>query len=146
MLTTHLQLVPTSRKCGSIHPLPHTSSWGSTYLIKERGSSTFCLSNRKQMSTIMAASICSPAPIVNRRAANQRFDTSILPSHWVSNVGQRSLLPCVSGGGGAVFPAFNAPSHFASSWIQLITLWALQRKAKQMFAKWRCSVEPINVH
>jgi hypothetical protein len=26
-LTTHLQLVPRSRKCGSIHPLPYTSSW-----------------------------------------------------------------------------------------------------------------------
>jgi hypothetical protein len=26
-LNTHLQLVPRSRKCGSIHPLPHTSSW-----------------------------------------------------------------------------------------------------------------------
>jgi hypothetical protein len=25
-LTAHLQLVPRSRKCGSIHPLPHTSS------------------------------------------------------------------------------------------------------------------------
>jgi hypothetical protein len=25
-LTTHLQLVPRSRKCGSIHPLPHTHS------------------------------------------------------------------------------------------------------------------------
>jgi hypothetical protein len=28
-LTTHLQLVPRSRKCDSIHPLPHTSSWRS---------------------------------------------------------------------------------------------------------------------
>jgi hypothetical protein len=28
-LTTHLQLVPRSRKCGSIHPLPHTPSWHS---------------------------------------------------------------------------------------------------------------------
>jgi hypothetical protein len=26
-LTTHLQLVPSSRKCGSIHPLPHIPSW-----------------------------------------------------------------------------------------------------------------------
>jgi hypothetical protein len=26
-LTTYLQLVPRSRKPGSIHPLPHTSSW-----------------------------------------------------------------------------------------------------------------------
>jgi hypothetical protein len=26
-LTAHLQLVPRSRKRGSIHPLPHTSSW-----------------------------------------------------------------------------------------------------------------------
>jgi hypothetical protein len=28
-LTTHLQLVLRSRKRGSIHPLPHTSSWRS---------------------------------------------------------------------------------------------------------------------
>jgi hypothetical protein len=28
-LTTHLQLVPRSRKYGSIHPLPHTLSWHS---------------------------------------------------------------------------------------------------------------------
>jgi hypothetical protein len=25
--TTHLHLVPRSRKCGSIHPLPHMPSW-----------------------------------------------------------------------------------------------------------------------
>jgi hypothetical protein len=28
-LTAHLQLVPRSRKCGFIHPLPHTPSWRS---------------------------------------------------------------------------------------------------------------------
>jgi hypothetical protein len=28
-LTTHLQQVPRSRKCGSIYPLPHTPSWHS---------------------------------------------------------------------------------------------------------------------
>jgi hypothetical protein len=28
-LTTQLQLVSRSRKCGSIHPLPHTPSWRS---------------------------------------------------------------------------------------------------------------------
>jgi hypothetical protein len=28
-LTTHLQLVPTSRKRGPIHQLPHTPSWRS---------------------------------------------------------------------------------------------------------------------
>jgi hypothetical protein len=27
--TTHLQLLPRSRKCGFIHPLPHTPSWRS---------------------------------------------------------------------------------------------------------------------
>jgi hypothetical protein len=26
-LTTHFQLIPRSRKLGSIHPLPHTPSW-----------------------------------------------------------------------------------------------------------------------
>jgi hypothetical protein len=26
-LTIHLELVPRTRKCGSIHPLPHTPSW-----------------------------------------------------------------------------------------------------------------------
>jgi hypothetical protein len=29
-LTTHLQLVPRSRKCESMHSLPHTPSWRST--------------------------------------------------------------------------------------------------------------------
>jgi hypothetical protein len=28
-LATRLQLVPMSRKCGSIHPFPHTPSWRS---------------------------------------------------------------------------------------------------------------------
>jgi hypothetical protein len=28
-LTTHFQLVPRSRKCRSIYPLPHTPSWRS---------------------------------------------------------------------------------------------------------------------
>jgi hypothetical protein len=35
-LTTHLQLVPSSRKRGSIHPLSHTSSWRNTKLVKQR--------------------------------------------------------------------------------------------------------------
>jgi hypothetical protein len=33
-LTTHLQLVPRSRKYGSIRPLPHTHSWRSAQLVK----------------------------------------------------------------------------------------------------------------
>jgi hypothetical protein len=32
----HLQLMPRSRKYGSIHPLPHTSSWRSDYFLKHR--------------------------------------------------------------------------------------------------------------
>jgi hypothetical protein len=35
-LTTHLQLVPRSRKCGSIHPLPHMPSWRNAYLVKHK--------------------------------------------------------------------------------------------------------------
>jgi hypothetical protein len=35
-LTNHLQLVLRSRMCGSIHPLPHMSSWHSTQLVKHR--------------------------------------------------------------------------------------------------------------
>jgi hypothetical protein len=38
--TTHLQLVPRSRKCGSIHPLPHTSSWCNALLVKHRDNFT----------------------------------------------------------------------------------------------------------
>jgi hypothetical protein len=34
--TTHLQLVPRSRKCGFIHPLPHTPSWCSAYFVEYR--------------------------------------------------------------------------------------------------------------
>jgi hypothetical protein len=35
-LTTHLQLVPRSRICEFIHPLPHTPSWCSASLVKHR--------------------------------------------------------------------------------------------------------------
>jgi hypothetical protein len=39
----HLQLVPRSRKRGSIHPLPYILSWRSAYLVKYRGNFTnFC--------------------------------------------------------------------------------------------------------
>jgi hypothetical protein len=40
-LTTHLQLVPRSRKCGSIHPFPHTPSWSNASLVKHRENFTF---------------------------------------------------------------------------------------------------------
>jgi hypothetical protein len=35
-LTTHLQLAARSKIRGSIHPLPHTSSWCSVSLVKHR--------------------------------------------------------------------------------------------------------------
>jgi hypothetical protein len=38
---THLQRVPRSRKCGFIHPLPHTPSWRSAYLVKHGDNFTF---------------------------------------------------------------------------------------------------------
>jgi hypothetical protein len=40
-LTTRFQLVPRSRKCGSIHPLPHMLSWRSASLVKHRDNFTF---------------------------------------------------------------------------------------------------------
>jgi hypothetical protein len=42
-LTTHLQLVPRSRKRGSIRPLPHTPSWCSAWLAKHRDNFNFYL-------------------------------------------------------------------------------------------------------
>jgi hypothetical protein len=39
-LTTHLQPVPRSRIYGSIHPLRHTPSWRSAYLVKHRDNVT----------------------------------------------------------------------------------------------------------
>jgi hypothetical protein len=41
-LTTHLQLVPRSRKYGSIYPLTHTPSWRSASLVRHRDNS-LCL-------------------------------------------------------------------------------------------------------
>jgi hypothetical protein len=43
MLTTHLHPVPRSRKHGSIHPLPHTSSCRRAELLKHRDNFTFTL-------------------------------------------------------------------------------------------------------
>jgi hypothetical protein len=45
-LTTHLQLVQSSRKCGSIHPLPHTPSWCSAGFFKHRDNFTLPLPTR----------------------------------------------------------------------------------------------------
>jgi hypothetical protein len=42
-LITQLQLVPRSRKCGSIYPLPHTPSWRSAQLVKHRDNFTFTI-------------------------------------------------------------------------------------------------------
>jgi hypothetical protein len=39
-LTSHLRLMSRSRKYGSIHPLPHTSSWRSAKLINHRDNFT----------------------------------------------------------------------------------------------------------
>jgi hypothetical protein len=39
-VTSHLQLVTRSRIHGSIHPLPHTSSWRSARLVKHRDNFT----------------------------------------------------------------------------------------------------------
>jgi hypothetical protein len=39
-LTTELQLLPRSRKYGSIHPLPHTPSWRLASLVKYRDNFT----------------------------------------------------------------------------------------------------------
>jgi hypothetical protein len=41
--TTHLQLVPRLRKCGSIHPLPHTPIWCSAELVKLRDNFTLTM-------------------------------------------------------------------------------------------------------
>jgi hypothetical protein len=43
MLTCHSQLVPRWKIHGSIHPLPHTSSWRSASLVKHRDKFTFYL-------------------------------------------------------------------------------------------------------
>jgi hypothetical protein len=64
-LTTRLQLVPRSRKHGSIHPLPHTSSWHSIELVRQRDIFTllFLLHKQttfhKQVHVLEAASICN---------------------------------------------------------------------------------------
>jgi hypothetical protein len=40
-LTTYLQLVPRSRKCGSINPLPHTPSWHNVQLVRHKENFAF---------------------------------------------------------------------------------------------------------
>jgi hypothetical protein len=47
-LTTHLQLVPRSRKCGSIHTLPQTPPRRSAELVKHRENFTFLYKGRIQ--------------------------------------------------------------------------------------------------
>jgi hypothetical protein len=83
--TTHLQLMPGSTKCGSTHPLPHTSSWRSAQLVKHRDNSTVTLSlwNMK----------------VHHRAHNSRVIGYFLPAVndvtcRVNNVHRRESIQC----------------------------------------------------
>jgi hypothetical protein len=48
-LTTQLQLVPRSGKCGSVHPLSHTPSWCSAKLVKHRVNFTFLRSLKEAL-------------------------------------------------------------------------------------------------
>jgi hypothetical protein len=48
-LTAHLQLLPKSRKRGSIHPLDHTSSWRGACLIKHRVNFYNNITSRKEI-------------------------------------------------------------------------------------------------
>jgi hypothetical protein len=43
------QLLPRSRKLGSIHPLPHTLSWHGASLVKHRTTLPFCLMTRERL-------------------------------------------------------------------------------------------------
>jgi hypothetical protein len=48
-MTPYLQLVPCSRKRGSIHPLLHTTSWRSSYSVKHRDN--FIFTPKRQSTT-----------------------------------------------------------------------------------------------
>jgi hypothetical protein len=57
-LTTHIQLVPRSRKYGSIHPLPHTSSWRSAELVKRRDNFTFTYTDVQDLLVFCSLDLC----------------------------------------------------------------------------------------
>jgi hypothetical protein len=57
-LTTHLQLVQRSRKCGSIQPLPHTPSWHNALLVKHRDNFTFFLPMNTGISSVQSHFSC----------------------------------------------------------------------------------------
>jgi hypothetical protein len=64
-LSTHLQLVLRSRKCESIHPLPHTLSWRSASLNKHRDN--FTLPSPNSSSRTMALGSTQPLTEMNTR-------------------------------------------------------------------------------
>jgi hypothetical protein len=87
-LTTHLQLVPRSRKCGSIHPFPHTPSWRSAYLVKHRDNVTllyyiqyanFCTKSLFFLENNKALSQCRRHAGVLRHYATSRKVSGSIP-------------------------------------------------------------------
>jgi hypothetical protein len=90
-LTTQLQLVPRSRKRGSIHPLPHTPSWCSAWLVKARENFTVALFvcvdwNNHQQTSFRVAS--DPVQTRNKYAPN-----SVVRCYHHANLLSRG--PCV---------------------------------------------------
>jgi hypothetical protein len=103
-LTTHLQLVPRSKKCGSIHPLPHVSSWRSTYLLTYSDNFTFYLWPYKIFWEILQVlkSLSSTSAQLTQQNLPTITSTVQADSHKEENSGHVYNLIVISG-----FPSYT---------------------------------------
>jgi hypothetical protein len=89
MMATHLQLVLRSRICGSIHPLPHTPSWPSAWLVRHRDNftSAHAISLLADFSTLKMEAIISSKTSVHTRSTRRHIpEDGIIHSHRRENL------------------------------------------------------------
>jgi hypothetical protein len=89
--TTHLQLVPRSRKRGSIHPLPHTSSWRSAQLVKHRNKFTYITLPAKSFLSSLGVA-WQPIPTMSSASVFHGSEP-----RWLAPVSQLTLQPSHKG-------------------------------------------------
>jgi hypothetical protein len=121
-----LHLVPRSRKCGSIHPLPHTLSWRSAYLVKHRDNFTFfvcfpCFEKKLKQDydiSVLSVCLCIP-PISFWMAETNLYETGYVRVSYgtwpnLSGVLQKSLP--------LVYIYICPPSLLGNGWVKTLPL------------------------
>jgi hypothetical protein len=129
--------VQRSRKRGSIHPLPHTSSWRSAYLVKRRDSFTLYTDSVREIGRTKTRWLLSDAAGLESQSGMKRCDSK-------SQISRTSFRPVVrrgaeSGRGGC--PEDGSPATFVEPLVKwVLTYQRVICLSSKVAVTWLCTL------